>query len=69
MESLGYNENIKIKNKPVYYEKWNRQGIRYINDLIDNNGTFFTFQNSSEKSQTSENTMALFNQLPHTETN
>ena len=41
---LFLNENIKIGNKPVYNKSCIDNGIRYINDIIKQDGNFFTYE-------------------------
>ena len=41
---LFYNENIKIGGSYIYYSSWFQIGIRYINDLINDNGEFYTYE-------------------------
>ena len=38
---IFYNENIKIATH-IFYSAWFKKGIRFINDLVKNNGEFFT---------------------------
>ena len=37
---IFYNKNILIWGQAVYYEKWLKKGVRFINDLVKNNGEF-----------------------------
>ena len=43
---LFYNENIKIYDplSYIYYSSWFQIGIRYINDLIKDNGEFYAYE-------------------------
>ena len=41
---LFYNENIKIGGSYIYYSSWFQIGLRYINDLIKDNGEFYTYE-------------------------
>ena len=41
---LFLNENIKIGNKPVYNKSCIDNGIQYINDIIKQDGNFFTYE-------------------------
>ena len=41
---LFLNENIKIGGSYIYYSSWFQIGIRYINDLIKDNGEFYTYE-------------------------
>ena len=39
---IYYNYNIKLGEMYIYYNNWFKKGIRYINDLIDENGVFYS---------------------------
>ena len=39
---LYYNDNIKIDGTSIFFKVWFNKGIKYINDLIDENGEFYT---------------------------
>ena len=39
---IFYNENIKIGNSYIFYSASFKKGIRFINDLVKDNGEFFT---------------------------
>ena len=39
---IYYNYNIKLGGMYIYYNNWFKKGIRYINDLIDENGVFYS---------------------------
>ena len=41
---IFYNENtcIKIGNSYIFYSAWFKKGVRFINDLVKDNGEFFT---------------------------
>ena len=43
-EHLFYNNNIKIGGKFIYRKKFIEKGIYTINDLLNKNGTFFSFK-------------------------
>ena len=30
----------------IYYDKWFKNGVRFINDLVKDNGEFFSYQDS-----------------------
>ena len=36
-QNLWFNSHIKINKKTVHYKKWERQGIRWVNDLLSEN--------------------------------
>ena len=38
---IHYNGNIKIGGSHVYFKSWFNKGIRYINDLVNENGNFY----------------------------
>ena len=42
--NIWNNENIKIGNKTVHYKEWSVRNVEIINDLIDENNTFMSFQ-------------------------
>ena len=46
---LWLNSNIKIKGKSVFYNNWYSAGIRYIKDLIDENGNFYRYEQFKQK--------------------
>ena len=37
------NENIKIGDKTVYYKSCFENGIKFIKDLTNNDGSFYTY--------------------------
>ena len=41
---LFYNDNIKIGGTYIYHSSWFQKGIRYINDLLNVNGEFYTYE-------------------------
>jgi len=41
---LWYNENIKVGKKTLYYYHWVKNGVDFVNDLLDNNGNFLTLE-------------------------
>ena len=40
--SLWYNKNITVDSKPIFWKAWYRQGIKYVKDIINNDGSFIT---------------------------
>ena len=38
-QCIWNNDNIKIGNKPVVYKNWIKNGVVFVNDIIDINGT------------------------------
>ena len=41
---LFYNRNIKVDRKCVFYKIWYDKGIRFVNDLVNQNGSFYSYQ-------------------------
>ena len=41
---IFYNKNILIGGQIIYYYKWFKNGVRFINDLVKDNGEFFSYQ-------------------------
>ena len=41
---IWYNSKIKINNTHIYLNTWHEKGILYINDLINEDGTLFTYE-------------------------
>ncbi len=41
-QPLWYNSNIKVGNKEIFYRDWSIRGINYVNDLLNNDGIFFS---------------------------
>ena len=48
-QPLWFNSRIKINNKTVYYEKWDKKGIKKIGDLRDNDGSLLNFDECCNK--------------------
>ena len=46
---IFYNDNIKIGGTCIFYRMWYNKGIKYINDLINENGKFYTETEFSSK--------------------
>jgi len=42
--SLWYNENIKVGKQSLYYRHWVRNGVDLVNDLLNERGEFFSFE-------------------------
>jgi exonuclease III len=40
--SIWHNANIEVGRKSVFYQNWDKHGIRYINDLLAPNGDFMS---------------------------
>lgn len=39
---IFYNNDIKIAGQTVYYDKWFKRGVRYVNDMVKDNGDFYS---------------------------
>jgi hypothetical protein len=37
-EPLWSNNKVLFKNKPIFIKSWLKSGLRYVNDIIDENG-------------------------------
>ena len=52
-EICSYSEpwylETSIQNKIFYYSDWHSKGIRYINDLLNENSDFYTWREFNEK--------------------
>ena len=48
---MFYNKNILIGGQTIYYEKWFKNDVRFINEIVKNNGEFFQFSTSFWKEQ------------------
>ena len=42
-QPLWQNDTVKVGGKCVFYRKWSEKGIYFINDLVDQEGNFYTF--------------------------
>ena len=51
---------IKIENSPVYYKRWYDKGICFIGDLVNSNGTFYTFDTFIQKFQVVTNFLEYY---------
>ena len=40
---IWYNNKIKIGNKTVFYSEWFIKGVRYINDLVNEENKFYSY--------------------------
>ena len=63
-ETLFYNHHIKIDRKTVYYHDWHLKAISYLNDKIDEQGNFYTWEEFSNKFKI-ENQAFLYYSLVH----
>ena len=48
-EALWHNTNITVENKEIFKKSWYGEGIRFIHDLLDNNGKFLSHSEISRK--------------------
>lgn len=48
-QSIWFNKYLKINNDTVFYKKWCQAGVFFINDLINENKSFFSLQEFQEK--------------------
>ena len=44
-QPIWNNNKIKVGNKTIFYKKWFKNNIVYISDLLDENGSFLSFEN------------------------
>ena len=42
-QPIWFNDKIKIDDNTIFYESWFSVGIVFINDLLDDNGHFYTY--------------------------
>ena len=59
-QTIWVNDNIRVGNKPVYYGKWYKKGIKNINDFIDGNGKYISFENFKHKYDININILLYF---------
>ena len=50
-QTLWFNSNIKIFNKPVFYLDLYRKGMKYISDLKKENGMWYSHKEFEEEHQ------------------
>ena len=46
---IWYNSLIRIDNKPIHYRNWSSAGIYFVNDLLEEDSQFLTFDTFKEK--------------------
>ena len=46
---IWYNSLIRIDNKPIHYRNWSTAGIYFVNDLLEEDSQFLTFDTFKEK--------------------
>jgi hypothetical protein len=42
-QTVWFNNNIKIDNQPLFISNWFNKGVIFINDLLNNNGDVYSF--------------------------
>lgn len=57
---LFYNDSIKIGGSYIYYSSWFQTGIRYINDLLKDNGEFYTHEEFRDITGINSNTLLYY---------
>ena len=50
-EIIWNNRNIMIEGKPLFYKCWFENNIIHVEDLLDNNGNFLSFNHFSKQYQ------------------
>ena len=48
-EPLFHNNLIKVNHRPIYYREWHMKGVMHLNDIIDDQGNFYSWEIFSEK--------------------
>ena len=48
-EMLWHNNFITIERKPIFFKHWYDRGIKFIRDIVDNNGTFLSVEDLRTK--------------------
>jgi hypothetical protein len=44
LQTIWFNSSIKVGHNTIFYKEWYRKGIKIIDDLLDENKQFLTFQ-------------------------
>ena len=60
---LWNNQDITIEGKSLYWRRWTDNGIYYIQDLLNENGKFLTFEEFNRKYNMSANFLNFFQTL------
>ena len=55
LQPIWFNNFVKVGGRCIFYKKWFEKGIYYINDLVDTNGEFLSFDNIINVQQVSTN--------------
>ena len=45
---IFFNKNIRVNNKCIYFKSWADKQIFYVNDIIDTNGNFYSYNEFQE---------------------
>ena len=45
---IFHNKHIQIDGNTIFYDSWYRNGVRFVNDLLKENGEFYNIQEFSE---------------------
>ena len=56
---LFHNENIKIDGTSIFFKPWFNKGVKYVNDLVDDNGDFYTQADFNMKTGITRGPMVL----------
>lgn len=48
-ESIWYNNMIKKQGQPIFYPVWFSKGVKFVNDLVDENGSLLSYGNFQQK--------------------
>ena len=54
---IFYNEKINIGGSHIFYNTWYKKGIRFLNDLINERGEFYTHDEFKERTGINSNTL------------
>ena len=46
---IWYNNKLKINHTCFFYKDWYRKGVRIVNDLVKENGEFYSFEEFERK--------------------
>ena len=48
-QTIFHNVNIKINHRTIFYQDWMMRGIKCINDLLDDEANFYSWESFSQK--------------------
>ena len=57
---LWNNQDITIEGKSLFWKRWAKNGIYYIQDILNENGKFLTFEEFNRKYNMSVNFLNFF---------